>query len=161
MARHEADREDILREATALVQRAELSIPGRVEPVIVGFRRDGCASLFFGPDPVYQFNTRSELRRAYLGGELVKAESGRLVSLRRERTADEVQLLRRELPSAEQEAALAAMRHLLDELQASLADGNGQLLRQHPPDVDVPSAIRAWLSQLPPTIAVAERPNAQ
>ena len=41
MARRESDREDLLREATALVERAELTIEGFDEPIVVGFRRDG------------------------------------------------------------------------------------------------------------------------
>ena len=52
MALHEQDREDLLSEATALVQRVELRVEGFAEPVIVGFRRGGEASVFFGADPV-------------------------------------------------------------------------------------------------------------
>ena len=74
MARRESDREDLLREATALVERAELTIEGFDEPIVVGFRRDGSASFFFGADPVYQFNTAFELRRAFVVGLLYKAE---------------------------------------------------------------------------------------
>src|SRR5262245_12366974 len=101
MARQESDREDLLREATALVERAELKVAGESEPMTVGFRRDGSLSVFFGGDAVYQFNTAGELRRAFAGGLLYKAERGRLVELRRERSADEVALVRRELPDEE------------------------------------------------------------
>ena len=44
-------------EATALVERVELKLPDADDRVVVGFRRNGCASVFFGPDPVYQFTT--------------------------------------------------------------------------------------------------------
>ena len=52
MAQRETNREDLLREATALVERAEIRIPGESEPIVVGFRRDGSASFFFvAPTP--------------------------------------------------------------------------------------------------------------
>src|SRR6186997_1242741 len=97
MARRESEREDLLREATALVERAELTLEGSEEPIVVGFRRDGSASFFFGVDPVYQFNAACELRRAFVGGLLYKAERGRLVSLSRQRTMESVALFRAEL----------------------------------------------------------------
>src|SRR5688572_26999220 len=68
MSRRESDREDLLREATALVERVELLVPGEGEPVVAGFRRDGSLSVFFGPEAVYQFNSAGELRRAFAGG---------------------------------------------------------------------------------------------
>ena len=87
MSRSESDREDLLREATALVERVELSIPGYGESIVVGFRRDGSASFFFGQSPVFQFNSQRELRRAFRDGLLFKTDNGRLVEMRRERTA--------------------------------------------------------------------------
>ena len=50
MARHQEDREDILREATALVERVELEIENLEDPVVVGFRRDSGPAFFFGAD---------------------------------------------------------------------------------------------------------------
>src|SRR5687768_8047260 len=109
MSRTESDREDLLREATALVERAELQVAGLGEPIVVGFRRDGAASFFFGADPVYQFNAAGELRRAYVGGLLYKAEQGELVALRRERTPAETALVRHDLSAAESTDLLAAL----------------------------------------------------
>src|SRR5262245_23531542 len=109
MARQESAREDILREATALVERVELQVPNAPEHVVVGFRRNGAASVFFGADPVYQFNEAGELRRAYVGGELYKAERGGLVALCRERGEREVALVRRELANDEMRAVLGAL----------------------------------------------------
>ena len=68
MAKQQQDKEDILREATALVNRIEIQFSQKTaskESVFVGFRRDGAISCFFGADPVYQFNTRHEIRRGY------------------------------------------------------------------------------------------------
>jgi hypothetical protein len=83
MARQPEDREDLLAEATALVERAELRLPGDARTIVAGFRATGCGSLFFGADPVYQFNSARQLRRAFVGGELYKAERGQLVALTR------------------------------------------------------------------------------
>lgn len=49
MAREEKEREDIFREATAPVERIELSgLAGQAGSVVVGFWRNGCTSIYFG-----------------------------------------------------------------------------------------------------------------
>src|SRR3954451_8705906 len=111
MARDESNREDLLREATALVERIELIPNGAADNrhIIAGFRRDGALSIFFGEDPVYQFNAAGELRRAYHDGKLLKATRGRLAALKRARTEHEIQLVRHELSGAEQAEFLSRM----------------------------------------------------
>jgi hypothetical protein len=161
MSRSESDREDLLREATALVERAELTIPGCDEPVVVGFRRDGAASFFFGADPVYQFNTAGELRRAYVAGLLYKAEQGKLVALRRQRTATETALVRHELTPAETASFLDIAQRFLINLQTSLNAGHHKLLREVPPAADVPRRIAGWLRDLPSPIHLAPRPHVE
>jgi len=159
MSRHVSDREELLREATALVERAELAVVGFEHPVIVGFRRDGSGSFFFGADPVYQFNTAGELRRAYIGGLLYKAERGRLVALRRERSAAEVALVRSNLSDEESANLMAAMRKRLDSLQVALAGGSFTTTGQVPTGADVPARIIRWLEALPAEIRNARVPN--
>src|SRR5262245_11539562 len=104
MGREESDREDLLREATALVERIELApdFGHAGEHIVVGFRANGAASFFFGADSVFQFNAAGELRRAYCGGQLIKASRGQLVSLARQRLENETQLLSRKLTDDEQ-----------------------------------------------------------
>ena len=97
MAREEHNREDLLAEATALVERASLRLDGFAEEVVVGFRRDDSASFYFGADRVYQFTSEGALRRAMIAPLLYKAEQGRLIALERHRTADAVEMVRREL----------------------------------------------------------------
>jgi len=159
MARQESDREDLLREATALVERAELMIPGEPEPVTVGFRRDSSLSIYFGGDPVYQFNTAGELRRAFADGLLYKAERGRLVQLSRERSETEVSLVRQELSDARTNAFLAAAQTRLAKLDESLAAGEFQTSGQVPAEGDVPARVRDWLRAHVGTLTVANRPN--
>ncbi|MCO6459359.1 MAG: hypothetical protein J5I93_28955 [Pirellulaceae bacterium] len=140
MARHEADREDLLREATALVDRVELRTDAEPDPVVVGFRRDGCGSVYFGAEPVYQFNSSGQLRRGYHGGQLLKAEAGRLIGLTRRRTANQVQLLRDEWDAQRTVAFLLDAHRRLERLRQSLAEGRFTLIGQ----VVTPASADTW-----------------
>jgi hypothetical protein len=160
MARHESDREDLLREATALVERIELSPvhEPQGEHVVAGFRRGGACSIFFGDHSVYQFNAQGELRRAYCDGLLVKADRGRLVSLRRVRAHDEVQLLRNDLTDDEQAAFLGRMNEILRDFEAQLNRGQYRVSGQVPADANVLDRVRTWLAHRQrPTIAASPR----
>jgi hypothetical protein len=159
MARTESDREDLLREATALVERAELQVAGESECIVVGFRSGGAASFFFGVDPVYQFTTAGQLRRAYVGGRLLKAEGGRLAALVRERTEAAVSLVRTDLTSAEQAELLATAHTRLNALAAAIDSGEIQLIGAVPGGANIVSRIGQWLASLPAEIAVAAAPN--
>jgi hypothetical protein len=161
MARNESDREALLREATALGQRVELTIPGFADPIVCGFRRDGSASFYFGADPVYQFNTASQLRRAYIGGRLVKAERRRLIALSRERLQHEIALVRHELSDGESAAILAESSSHLNRLKEALQGNQAAINGQVPPSADVIGRLLAWLGDRPPTIRIAAAPNAR
>jgi hypothetical protein len=154
MARDESDREDLLRAATALVERIDLipsgvsliaTSPLGVGHIVAGFRSDGALSIFFGEDPVYQFNVEGELRRAYRDGKLLKAVHGRLVALQRVRTEHEVQLVRHELSKAEEAAFLTQMCDLIRKF-AALARANAfEVARQVPEDSNVLARLQGWL----------------
>jgi hypothetical protein len=159
MSRRESDREDLLREATALVERAELKVAGFEEPVVVGFRRDGSASFFFGAERVYQFNTARELRRAYIGGLLYKAERGRLVSLARERTEAAIVLNRIDVSDNEAAEIVASLCRQLLALHGALAARQFEVIGQVPVDVDVVRRIIEWLATMPERINIARAPN--
>jgi len=159
MAREEHEREDLLAEATALVDRVEIAVEGFDEHLVVGFRRDGAASVYFGEDPALHFNSRGELRRAYAAGRLYKAERGRLVALTRERSDAEVALVRHELDVADTAAFLQSVTDRLVALRTAFANSAVQTVGQVPADRDVPGRVVAWLSQLvlPPAIAASPR----
>lgn len=160
MARHEEEREDLLAEATALVERGEFHVVGDAEPVVIGFRRDGCASVYFGADPAYHFNTAHQLRRAFVGGLLYKAELGRLARLTRKRTAEEVQLVRHDLDSAEAQTFLAQMAMGLGRLREAFETGNVTIVRQVPPEIDFVARCRVWLTEMPAIQELARSPRA-
>jgi hypothetical protein len=161
MARDERDREDILREATALVERAELSIAAYAEPVVIGFRRNSAGSIFIGADPVYQFNSSGQLRRAFSGGRLIKAERGALVALDRRRYESEVQLVRHEFSADETAQFVATLQQHVARLRNSLRGGQFTCLGQVPKDADVIARIREWLDAFPRDIEVARTSHAR
>lgn len=160
MARSESDREDLLREATALVERAELQIPGEPEPVTVGFRAGGSLSIYFGGDPVVQFNAAGQLRRAFIDGLLYKAERGRLVALRRERTEQEVVLQRQEVGDHEQALLLDTIRQRLTRLRTAVEHHEFMLVGEVSSTTGVAARVAKWLAEITEPLRVASRPNA-
>lgn len=163
MARESHDREDLLAEATALVRRAEVGWPndaGR-EAIVCGFRANGCASVYFSADWALHFDSQNRLRRAYINDLLIVADAGRLASLRRNRTAEEVQLARRELTPDETTALLAEARERLQELRRGLASGVAMCQRQVWPAGDPRTDIIAWIEALSDPLAIAHTPHAR
>jgi len=169
MAREESSRENLLREATALVERIEL-VPHTTgssaeaskldgQHIVAGFRRDGALSIFFGEDPVYQFNAVGDLRRAYCGGRLLKAVSGRLFSLTRVRTEAETQLVRHELSHAEESTFLSRMSGHLRGLAAILNGNAFEVIGQVPPNAKLPDRLQTWMTTHDQW-KIATRPNA-
>ena len=160
MARHQEDREDILREATALVERVELKLDHLAEPLVVGFRQTSGPAFFFGADPVYQFNSQGQLRRGYRHGKLIKAEAGRLIELERERTATTVNLLRHALDEQQSNEYMQQLSERLGLLGRALLGGEFQVIGQVPAERDVVGRIIQWLAELPESPVIADRPNA-
>ncbi|MFO0912357.1 MAG: hypothetical protein U0795_05345 [Pirellulales bacterium] len=150
MARLEQDREDLIREATALVDRCELIVACRSdransgsssaaavdedEAWVVGVRAGGAVSLYFGPGRVYHFNAAGELRRAYVGGRLWKAEGGKLVGLERRRGAGNgagsVELVRSEMGEAETREWMDELESWLVRLTAEWESGGRRVSRE-------------------------------
>jgi len=164
MARQEQDKEDLLREATALIERVELTTTthgGAKQTVVVGFRRDGSPSYFFGADPVYQFNARRELRRGFHSGKLLKAEQGRLVELTRKRTDTKTILERRELAEPETAAILDDARLRLSALVTHWLRGGYTVVGQVPAEGDVMQrVVEETEALLVEELKIAAKPNA-
>ncbi len=152
MARETHDREDLLRDATAFVSRVQLKLPSSRSPVevFVGFRSDGAASFYFDQDPVYHFNRSGELRRAFVDELLIKADSGQLVTMRREREGGEVAMVTRAL-TGEQQAqfcrhALQQLGELREALELGRATVEGSITDET--DEDVVDRVMKYLDEL-------------
>ncbi len=129
MAKQEVDREDILREATALVNRVELKVSGRGDGdhVVFGFRECGSLAVYFGGEPVYQFNANQALRRAYHQGCLLKAVDCLLVSMRRERQDGKLQLLSTSWDEEMTRDFIGQVRRDMFQLVEAIAAGEAQV----------------------------------
>ena len=120
MARQEADRDDLLREATALHRRAEFAGAEVDELTVVGFKRNGSLSIYFGSETVYHFDAAGRLTRAFHAGRLYRTQrtstgAETLAELTRVRTLAQTILQRRDLLPEQCEA-------FLQQAQARLAD---------------------------------------
>jgi len=148
MARHEADREDLFAEGTALSTRIELVLPGETEPVVAGCRPTGAWSVYFGGDPCYHFDPEGGLRRAFAGGYLYRTQGDTLARLRRERTEVEVVLERTDLLPSELEAFVAEVRTRLSALENSLLSGTATTRRRQPEGADVERQLRFAIQKI-------------
>jgi len=122
MAKNEADREDLIREATALVNRVELTCAGTDEPITAGFRRQNGLSLFFGQDPVYQFDPEGRLRRAFVDGKVYRSQHMTLAEMTRVRTETQTILSRTDLQPDDLAAFRAKMNDRLSDLRNRIQD---------------------------------------
>lgn len=149
MSQKESDREDLMREATALIRRAELALPDRPmeDPVIAGFRRDGSLAIYFGADPVYQFDDKHRLRRAYVAGHLYRTQGDTLARLTRERSPQETLLQRHDLTPDELETFLTAARNHLAKLHAAIGSNAVQVIAQIPTDENLLEEIEPFLTE--------------
>ena len=148
MARHEADREDLMREATALVRRVEFRVPGVEEPVVAGWRATGWLSVYFGSDPVYHFDAEGRLRRAFVAGELYRSQGMTLARLRRGRTTDATLLERSDLSAGELAAFVGDAARRLTRLRDSLGRGEAVVTRQVPDEGSLTEALRGAVERI-------------
>ncbi|MCP4815817.1 MAG: hypothetical protein GY888_25155 [Planctomycetaceae bacterium] len=158
MSEQEPAREDLIRTATALTERIELQVEGFDALLVIGFRRSS-GSIYVGEDPVYHFNGTGELRRAHWQGKLVKAETGKLVALRRQRAPGQANLLRHEWNAAETAAFLEQLEQCLERLRSALEQQQYRVTRQVPADQDLVAQCCQWLRNLPNPIQVAAVAN--
>jgi hypothetical protein len=161
MARKPHPREDFIADATALVQRVELRRNDHAEPIAAGFRSDGSLSLLFGDDPVYQFNSLGQLRRAFANDRMYKADRGRLVVLARENRGGRVQLTQEALPPADAQQFLVAVAGRLTELAGQIAAGQVQVVAAVPSQADVVARLSDWLAARGGQIEIASSPHAR
>jgi hypothetical protein len=134
MARHEADREDLFAEASGLVRKLEGHVADSGPAVLAGFRPDGVLVVYFGSDPMVQFDRSGRLRRAFVDGQLYRAHGTTLARLTRSRTADETALVRHDLSADELRDFRARLRGWIEPLAAALDAGRFMVIRRWPVD---------------------------
>lgn len=129
MNRNESDKEDLIKDASAMVDRAEfsiVSIDNQPSIVTAGFRKDDSLSLYFDQDPFYQFDGSGLLRRAYESGYLYRSQGVTLARLNRTRTSQQTTLNRNDLDSSElfqfRIRMTAHLKGFCQQLQAGTAD---------------------------------------
>ena len=147
MARRDSDREDLMREATALRERIEIAVDGEVGPIVAGFRDGGALSVYFGADPVFHFDAHGRFRRAFAGGALYRTQGETLARLNRERDVSETRLLRHDLNAAELDQFHKLLQERLRQLLQPLATGDFRVLQQVPEDADICRRVQSALQQ--------------
>lgn len=101
MAINHEKREDLMRDATAYVRRLTIPISIVTEPIFLGLRQHGGWSVYFGEDPVFQFNAQHKLRRVHFDNQNFAASDGRLILLDRVRLGGQVEFQRIHLADTE------------------------------------------------------------
>ena len=92
MAINRETREDLMRDATAYVRRLIIRKTQSGETIFVGMRQQGSWSVYFGEDPVYQFNAQCELRRVHFEAQNFAATDGKLHWLQRTHVGGRVEI---------------------------------------------------------------------
>ena len=169
MARLEHDKEDLMREAVALRERIELAVHGEADFVTAGFRSTGALALYFGGDPVYQFDPEGRLRRAFVNGLLFRTQGHTLAELTRVRKDEATELQRRDLSDVElveflQQATsrIGRLRDALHNGTASergtpIADEEGGASRPSAPGVPERAKLTSVRSQVPADLDLRPR----
>ncbi len=156
MALTELDREDLFRDGRAMPIRGDIEVDSILW--LFGFRRQGQASLYAGPDCVIQFNLRGELRRLYHGGHRMAAEQGKLYRLDTLNRGQQLHLQRVAVSHEEQRHFLelvAEQLRILDGLTHSLDHWRTHGLE---PD-EFAMRVADWISASALPLRLAELPN--
>lgn len=154
MARTESDKEDLIRDATALVERAELVCDHDETLITIGFFRDGRCTVYLNQDPFYQFDSEGRLRRAYENGLLYRSQTDTLSSMVRERSSDadgnpqSVTLSRRDLDASELHEFLTRMHGYLRPLRDHIAASRYTVRRAVTADGDLPGQTLTMLNRV-------------
>ena len=158
MAKQEQDREDLLRDGKQMLLRGECPVDGVV--VVVGFRSQGQASFYFGPDPVFQFNENGELRRVFFKGKRFAAIQGKLCELTRQQQSNRVHFVPQEILADVASEMMGFLDHGLTQVQVAIdslekewriSGGNAAEFRRQ---------LSEWLANMPADKVIADAPNA-
>ena len=149
--------EELLREATALVERVSFHARHWQGPVVIGFRSNGAASIYFGEDPVYQFNRDDELRRSHWRGQRIKAQQRQLKLVQRDSGSSRMHLLTTDLDAPQTKQFVDELANHLEQLRGVVHHRNLRVIGQIPEHPDLLPRLHRWLESLGshPTIAMS------
>lgn len=156
MARQEQDREDLLRDGRNMPLRGRCWI--EATEVLVGFRAQGQLSLYVGPDPVFQFNSERELRRAYVDGQRYAADRGSLARLGAVTAGTRLAFQSAPLEQDVWLAMAGQIESWLDRVRAAVRHFDWQTVGGEQ-DLFL-NQLEEWLDRCPRPIKTAETPNA-
>jgi len=156
MAIREHDREDLLTEGRNMPWRGEVIIERT--PVVIGFRRGGQVSLYCGIDPVFQFNSAPELRRAYFRSTRYRAERCRLIEMQRDKKGGQVRFESQPTDADRQTEILDSASCWLGHLAANVESSNWRVEGESIPCFL--ARLQHWLSLVPQPIRIAAAANA-
>ncbi|MCH2213384.1 MAG: hypothetical protein MK110_18950 [Fuerstiella sp.] len=143
--RQESDKEDLIRDATALVERAEIVCDGWSAVITIGFFRNGRCSVYFDQDPFYQFDEHGLLRRAFEAGFLYRSQASTLARLDRCRPTDKhidtsgVVLQRSDLTRSDLRQFHERMTCLIKRLLGAITEQQYRVHRAVTPDNQIPA----------------------
>lgn len=106
-------------------------IPGEI---FVGIRESGGWSVYFGEDPVLQFNAGGELRRLYLAGCKLAASEEHLLVLNRKRSGGRVELVESRLERETERKLILVCRDYLERMWHHLRNNEFQWVEMVPAD---------------------------
>lgn len=92
MAINREIRENLMQDATAYARRLMIRNTKTGESIFAGMRKPGGWSIYFGEDPVYQFNAQNKLRRVHFEDQNYAASAGKLYLLHRARVGGRVEI---------------------------------------------------------------------
>ena len=148
MARNEEDREDLMKEATALIRRVELKMDDQEELIFAGFKRSGNLSIYFNPDLVYHFDEKERLRRAFIAPFLYRSNGDSLSRLTRVRTETTSELHAKEISETELKEFCDEMQKYILVLLEAMNSSQINIIKQIPDEADLIKELSNSLNQL-------------
>ena len=158
MAIEEHDREDLLRDGRTMAVRGELVLDGVT--IVIGFRRQGQFSLYWGADRVFQFDESQQLRRVYLDGRKYAAESGELIELTRPTRGGRVELTRQGVDESTTSTIVDTISGTLSRLSAIISDKESEWSTVGASDADFHDRVIGWLQTIPSPLQIGSKANA-
>ena len=152
MAINRAARENLMRDATAYTRRLMLRSAQSDERILIGLRQQGGWSIYFGEDPVYQFNDQCKVRRVHGANQSYAATDGKLYWLQRNQLGGRVEIQRTYSADTERRM-LADCLQRLQELAARMLSNSVEIVERLPVDdreiaEDVAKMIRKTVQHL-------------